>query len=148
MSSRHHNATNHFVVTELTWHRHHHHQFLNYLLEFERRLFNTMQQFTHPVGDTHLYGFAPTRPDGTAGVEATPIVYTVDNPLLVSLTPNPAVSNSVQVTIGYLAAGTATVTATGTNENGTTIVTSIQIIVTVPPPPVNATDHFVVTELT
>jgi hypothetical protein len=140
-------ATNHFVITELTGHRRHRLFGFDIFVRVERRILKHMQQFTHQVGDTHLYGAAPTRPDGTPGVVTAPVQYSVDNPALVSLTPNTAAANSTQVTITYLAAGTATITVTGINENGQSFSTQFQCIVTPPPPPPNVTNSFVITEL-
>lgn len=149
MTSHHrHNATDHFVATELTSHRCRcRHHWITFFFEAERRLTHRMQQFTHNVGETHLYAFAPTRPDDTAGVDTAVLVYTVDDPTIISLTPNTGVADSTQANIAYLTAGTANVTVTGVNENGTSYTTSFQFIATVPPPPPNATDHFVASEL-
>lgn len=104
-----------------------------------------MQTFTHPVGDSHLYQFAPLKTDGAPGSTSTDVVYTSDNPSIASVTGNPGVAQQLQATIAYLSEGTANITATGTNEVGAPFSTTIQAVVTATP--ANNTDHFSVTEI-
>lgn len=107
---------------------------------------SSMQSFTHPVGDSHLYQLAVLKQDGvTPGATASPVVYSVDNPAIATVTPNPAVANNLQCTIAYLTAGTATITATGVNEQSNPFSTQFQAIVTPVSPDLSAS--FVVTEI-
>lgn len=102
-----------------------------------------MQSFTHPVGQSHLVQAKVLKDDGvTPGTTGTDVVYSVDDPAIASITPNTGVAFQLQVTVGYLAAGTATITATGTDENGNPFSTSFQAIVTA-----GLSDQFVFSEL-
>jgi hypothetical protein len=107
---------------------------------------SSMQTFTHNVGETHRYQLAVLKQDGTTpGTTATPVVYSVDNPAIATVTPNTAVALNLQFDIAYLAPGTATVTATGTNEAGNPFSTQFQFVVTPVPPDLSAS--FVATEI-
>lgn len=90
-----------------------------------------MIQFTHPAGESHLVQAGVLKSDGvTPGSTATDVTYSVDNPSVASISPNPAVDKQLQVTVGYLAPGTATITATGTDEVGNQFSSSFQAVVT------------------
>src|SRR5271154_480632 len=104
-------------------------EFRNCVISFWRRY--SVQSFTHPVGDSHLMQAKVLKSDGvTPGTTGTDVVWAVDNPAIASVTPNPAVDKLLQATVAYLAAGTATITAQGTDENGNPFSTSFQAIVT------------------
>lgn len=120
---------------------------LRQLIDFIYSLYgrSPMTVFTHPVGDSHLYQLAPLKTDGTPGATSTDVVYTSDNPTIASVTPNTGVAQSLQANIAYLTAGTANITATGTNEVGAPFSTTFQAVVTATP--ANNTDHFSVTEI-
>ena len=99
-----------------------------------------MKQFTHPQGESHLVQAVPLKKDGTPGVTAADVTYTVDDPTIASATANNAVAQDLQVTIVYLKPGTATVTATGVDELGNQFSSQFQAVVTAAD--LNLTDHF------
>ena len=104
-----------------------------------------MLTFTHPQGDSHLYQLAPLKTDGSPGATSTDVVYTVDLPAIATVTPNVGVAQQLQSTVVYVAPGTATITATGTDEKGNPFTTQFQAIVTAVVPVL--TDHFSVNEI-
>ncbi len=105
-----------------------------------------MQSFTHNVGESHLYQLAVLKQDGVnPGTTAADVVYSVDNPAIATVTPNAGVSLQLQYTIAYVAPGTAIVTATGVNEQGSPFSTQFQYVVTPVPPDLSAS--FVATEI-
>lgn len=104
-----------------------------------------MLTFTHTVGETHLYSLAPLKADESAGSVTADTTYEVDHSGIASIEPNHGVANVLQVLVHYLSVGTATITATGTNEDGDTFTTQVQAIATAVPP--NNTTHFAVTEI-
>ncbi len=108
-----------------------------------------MKSFTHPQGESHLYQLVPLKsnPPGPdlPGATSTDVVYTVDNPAIATVTANPSVAQQLQCTVAYVGPGTATITATGTNENGSSFSSQFQAIVT--PIFVPVTDHFDVNEI-
>ena len=105
-----------------------------------------MQTFTHNVGETHRYQLAVLKQDGVnPGTTAATVGYSVDNPAIATVTPNNAVANALQFDIAYLTPGTATVTATGINEQGNPFSTQFQFVVTPVPPDLSAS--FVATEI-
>lgn len=100
-----------------------------FVVAFFRRV--KVQSFTHPVGDSHLVQAAVLKSDNvTPGTTGTDVVYTVDFPAVASIQPNAGVAKQLQVQVGYLSPGTATITATGTDENGNPFSTSFQAVVT------------------
>jgi uncharacterized protein YjdB len=104
--------------------------------------------FTHPVGDSHLYQIAILKDDGTPGTSSTDIVYAVDDPTIATVTPNNAVALDLQCTVVYLKAGTANITATGTNELGASFTAPcIVAVVTAPVAPPNLSSGFSATEI-
>src|SRR5450631_3347331 len=105
-----------------------------------------MLSVTHPQGESHLYQLAITKDDGSPGTSSTPIVYAVDDPTIATVTPNNAAPLDLQCTIVYVAPGTATITATGTNELGATF-TGPVIAATVTAVKPNLSSGFTATEI-
>ena len=103
--------------------------------------------FTHPVGDSHLYQIAVLKDDGTPGTSSTPIVYAVDDPTIATVTPNNAAPLDLQCTVVYLKAGTANITATGTNELGATFTAPCIVAVVTPAVAPNLSSGFSATEI-
>jgi hypothetical protein len=136
-----------YVIEQPKRHRRRHIHFweLAVLVHWLWRPHMPEQVFTHPQGDTHLYQLAPLKTDGTPGTTSTPVVYSVDNPAVCSVTPNNAVALDLQCTVVYLTPGTANITATGTNEAGASFSTTFQCVVTAVVP--NLTSSFSVTEV-
>lgn len=102
--------------------------------------------FSHPQGDSHLYQLAILKDDGSPGTSSTDIVYTVDNPTIASVIPNNAVPLDLQCTVLYLAPGTATISATGTDELGNTFTAPV-IAATVTAVKPNLSSGFSVSEI-
>lgn len=102
--------------------------------------------FTHPQGDSHLYQLAILKDDGTPGTSSTDITYAVDDPTIATVTANNAVALDLQCAVVYLAPGTATISATGTDELGHEFTKPvITAVVTAVAP--NLSSDFIATEI-
>lgn len=103
--------------------------------------------FTHTAGEQHLYEFSPLKGTGTdiPGAVTADTVYSVSDSAIATVQGNSAVANMLQAFVNYLAAGTATITATGVNEISATFTTEFEIVAVVAPEVV--TDRFAVSEL-
>ena len=86
--------------------------------------------FSHPVGDSHLYGFQAIDSSGDVVSFQGNVSYVSDAPTIASVTGNPAVSQETQATIAYLAPGVANITASAQDVNGNPFSAVVQVTVT------------------
>lgn len=86
--------------------------------------------FSHPVGESHLYGFQAVDSELDPVSFTGDVSYVSDAPAIASVTPNPAVSQQTQATVAYLAPGVANITASGTDTASNPFSAVVQITVT------------------
>ena len=101
---------------------------LNHL--FGEKLMEPVANFSHPAGQSHLYAVAAVDSNGDAVAFQGNVSYSSDTPSVATATANPAVSQDAQVTVAYLTPGTANITCSALDANGTPFSATFQVTVT------------------
>jgi len=91
---------------------------------------NLVATFSHAAGQSHLYGVAAVDSNGDPVSFQGNVTYSSDTPSVATAAANPAVSQDAQVTITYLAPGTANITCSAQDANGTPFSAVFQVVVT------------------
>jgi len=86
--------------------------------------------FSHPAGQSHLYALAAVDSNGDPVSFQGNVTYSSDTPSVATAAANPAVSQNAQVTIAYAAPGTANITCSALDANGTPFSAVFQVVVT------------------